>query len=258
MHDFIRLLLLLGIVASAATLIGAGIAFWMDEQRRLARIAWRVLGGQPDGLIIAQGRDAAAAFRIAADKILVLRDGGANALLYRLSALTGAELAVDDEIVARVARGEPRRALDRTPKDAQQVVLALLFDDPRHPEFALDLWLPMDEFRRHARPPQVMIQEARTWLSRAEAIMRRASPPVQRVSDAIAERAGLIETPQVPLSEAPRVQDSAPEPAWARDPAEDQDEAPFDLDEPRAIAEPAQPPAPVTLTEAKTKQLPLL
>lgn len=237
MQDFIRLLLLLGIIASSATLIGAAIAFWMDEQRRLTRIAWRVLGGPPDGLILAQGRDSAAAFRIAADQILVMRDGGANALLYRLNALIGAELVVDDEVVARVAKGEPKKTLDRTPKDAQQVVLSLLFDDPRRPEFALDLWLPMDEFRRQARPPQTVIQEARTWLGRAEAIMRRARPAV-KVSDAIAESAGLTDEPRLKASTAPA-------------PWEDEDEGPAGEPETAETA-----PAGVQ-TDPRAEQLPL-
>ncbi len=254
MHDFIRLLLLLGIVASAATLVGAGVAFWMDEQRRLTRIAWRVLGGQPDGLIIAQGRDAAAAFRIAADQILVMRDGGATALLYPLSALLGAELTVDEEIVARVARGEPRKSLDRTPKDAEQVVLTLLFDDARHPEFALDLWLPMDEFRRHARAPSAMIQEARTWLNRAEAIIRRARPPVPlEVADATSERTALAEPPAPGANGAPRFKAAtpvAPEP--------DEDEDPFDDGEASFLAAPS-PPEPISApADAKTEQLPLI
>ncbi|QUD88385.1 hypothetical protein [Phenylobacterium montanum] len=245
MHDFVRLLLLLGIIGSAATLIGASIAFWMDEPRRLTRIAWRVLGGQPDGLIIAQGRDCAAAFRVAADQILVMRDGGANALLYRLNALIGAELLVDDQVVARVARGEPRRTMDRSPKDAQQVVLSLLFDDPRHPEFVLDLWLPMDEFRRSARPPETMIKEARAWLGRAEAIMRRAQSRQMKVSDAIAESAGREPEPARPADE-PRFKAKTVPPIDKIEPPAFDDECPFDIDD----------PAPTS--EAKTEQLPLL
>ncbi len=52
--------------------------------------------------------------------------------------------------------------------------LRLVFDDPRHPDFILDLWLPEDEQRRDARPPSAAIEEARGWLARAEAILRRA------------------------------------------------------------------------------------
>lgn len=52
-----------------------------------------------------------------------------------------------------------------------------MFDDPRRPDFDLDLWLPEDEHRRDARPPSAAIEEARSWLARAEAILRRAPKP---------------------------------------------------------------------------------
>ncbi|MDR3509966.1 MAG: hypothetical protein P4L64_18935, partial [Caulobacteraceae bacterium] len=105
MRELLRLLLMLGIAASAVTLVGSAIALWTDERRRLTRLSQRVLGGPPDGLIIAQGREATASFRIAANRVLVMRDGGAHALLYPLAALIGAELLIDDEVMARVAQG---------------------------------------------------------------------------------------------------------------------------------------------------------
>lgn len=237
MHDFVRLALLLGIAASALTVAGSAVAYWTDEPRRLARLAWRALGGEPDGMIIAQGRDAGAAMRLASGQILVMRDGGANALLYKLPAFMGAELSVDDEIVARVARGETKRSLERTPKDAQQVVLRLLFDDPKHPEFALDLWLPMDEFRRNARPANVMIQEARTWLNRADTVLRRT----QGAFSAKPARPSP-EPPPVPAFEPPPVE------AWDDEP---DDLAATEHDAPplRTAVEPHDPHAEVAPLE---------
>ncbi len=258
MHDLIRLALLLGIAASALTLAGAVIAFWMDEHRRLTRLAWRVLGGQPDGLIIAQGRDTATAFRLAAGKILVLRDGGANALLYSLDALEGAELCIDDHVIARVARGEPRRGLDTVPKEAQQVVLRLLFDDPRHPEFALDLWLPMDEFRRQARPPNAVIQEARAWLGRAEAIMRRSRPPAAAsipIKDATVDTGVLPDAPAgppSPLSPLEAAFDDETPPDFDED-----DLDPFDAAGPAPSPPVLEPVAAEPMTAPRGKQLPL-
>ena len=178
MRELVRLILMLGIAASAVTFTGAAIAWWMEEPRRMARLARRVLGGAPDGLILAQGRGAAAAFRLEADRVLVMRDGGAHALLYPIARLLGAELLVDEQVVARVAEGEPRRLLDRIPARARQVALRLIFDDARHPDFNLDLWLPGDEGRRHARPAPIVIQEARAWLGRAEALLRRHAAAV--------------------------------------------------------------------------------
>jgi len=175
--EIVRIILLLGIVGAGATFLGSAAAWWMDEQRRLYRLARKVLGGQPDGFIVAAGRNAAAGFRLEIRQVLVMRDGGAHALLYRLHDLVGAELIVDDQVVARVLRDEPRRTLDQVAAGASQVVLRLLFDDPRHPDFSLELWQPNDQLRNGARSPAAAIREARAWLGRCEAIMRRVTPP---------------------------------------------------------------------------------
>jgi hypothetical protein len=223
MRDLVRLILMLAIAASTATLIGSAIAWWLEERRRLTRIAFRVLGGAPDGMIVAQGRASAAAFRLAAGKILVMRDGGAYALLYPLAKLQGAELMVDGQVVARVAEGEPRRMLERIPPQAEHVVLRLVFDDAGHPDFQLDLWVPIDAERRHRQPAPVVIQEARGWLTRAEAILRRRGPVA----------ASLNPAPSPPAAAAERDDEAPP---W--------DE--FDLDDELDIAPEPLPQAPAS------------
>jgi hypothetical protein len=173
MNDLIRILLLLGIAGAAMTLVGSGAAWWLAEDRRLTRLIRRVLGGTPDAQIIAKGRNAAVAVRLDPAQVLVLRQGGAKALLYGLGHLVGAELDVDGTVVARAYRGEPRKALDQVATEARQVTLRLIFDDPRNPDFELELWAKGDELRRDASTPAAEIREARRWLSRVEAILRR-------------------------------------------------------------------------------------
>jgi len=175
--EIIRILLLLGITGAGVTFVASGAAWWMDEDRRLYRVTKKVLDGRPDGFIVAVGRNAAAAFRLASHQVLVMRDGGAHALLYQLYNLAGSELIVDDEVVARVSRDEPKRSLDQVTAGANHVVLRLMFDDPRHPDFSLDLWQPRDQLRNETRTAAATIREARAWLGRCEAIMRRATPP---------------------------------------------------------------------------------
>lgn len=106
-------------------------------------------------------------------------------------------------VVARAYRGEPRRALDQTLEHAARVTLRLIFDDPHHPDFDLDLWLAGDEARRRAISPGDAMQEANRWLARAEAILRR---PI-----------------------APRVAASMPGPSAAPFDDDDDEEAPFQL-----------------------------
>jgi hypothetical protein len=169
-RNLVSLLLILGLAGAALTALGAGARRWFDEKRRFGRLVRRSLGGEPDGMIIARGRGAAAGFRLASAQMVVMRDGGADALLYPLRALVGAELIVDDQVAARVARDEPRRSLDQIAGAAEGVTLRLVFDDARHPDFELDLWDSQE--RRGA--PAAAIREARGWLARVEAILRRA------------------------------------------------------------------------------------
>jgi hypothetical protein len=233
MRDIVRLLLMLGIAACVATLIGAAFAWWMEEQRRMTRLAFRVLGGTPDAVIVAQGRGAAAAFRLETGKVLVMRRNGAFALLYPMTLLQGAEMVVDDQVVARVAEGEPRRLLDRIPATAEHVALRLIFDDPRHPDFNLELWRPEDAARRNSRPAPLVIQEARGWLSRAEAILRRrAMPPPSAPLASV----GTPAPPAPPAAIAPIAPPRDDTFSWEDD---DEDEA---LDDDVEADEPATPP----------------
>ena len=244
MIEFIRILLLLALAGAAVTFVGSAVAWWMEDQRRLRRLVRKVLGGAPDGVIIAPGhgaigRGAAAGFRLAANQVVVMRDGGANALLYRLEALTGAELIVDDVVVARAMRDEQRRVLDQVNTEAKHVTLRLIFDDARHPDFSLDLWTPRDAQQRNARPPAAAIREARSWLTRAEAILRRS---------AAAAPAAVAVAPAAEPWSAPEPLPVIPELPEHDDSEIDLEDAPFD-----AEAEPAprQDPVPERKPAAK-------
>ncbi len=166
MTDVLRIILLLALAGAAVTFAAVFLGWWNEEDRRLARLLRRVLGGPPDASIIAHGTNAAAGFRMETGEVLVMKNGGASALLYPMASLLGAELIVDDAVVARVHRGEQRRALDVVNPGAERVVLRLVFDNPRDPDFELNL-----------RPEA--IQEARSWIARADAIIRMPVPVVR-------------------------------------------------------------------------------
>jgi len=155
-----------------------------------------------------------------------MRHGGASALLYPMRLLIGAELIVDGEVAARAVRDEPRRALDRIAGEARRVTLRLIFDDAAHPDFELDLWLAEDALRHNARPPAAAIQEARGWLARAEAILRRPAP-----------------TPQpTPNSTPAPVIAASPPAAWEPEPeAELDDDPPWEDDPPFEPASEVEP-----------------
>ena len=204
MSEWPRLFLLLALAGVVVTLLGSAAAWLMDEERRIRRALKRVLKGSAEAVVIARGRGRGAGFNTSTGLMAVAWDAGAWLLIYRLDELMGAEVIVDGQVVARAYRGEPRRALDQTVEHAARVTLRLIFDDPHHPDFDVDLWLAGDETRRRANSPGDAMQEANRWLARAEAILRR---PI-----------------------APRVAAATPAPAPIAVDDEDDEEPPFQLD----------------------------
>jgi hypothetical protein len=208
MTDMARLFLLLGIAGAAVTFIGSLALWFLDEPRRIRRALRRVLKSEPEAMVLAQGRGRGAGFSFEMGLAAVAWDRGAWCLIYRIDELIGAELVIDGQVAARVYRGEPRRALEQRVSSADQVTLRLIFDDPRNPDFDLDLWLRGDEARRVDWSPQAAIQEANRWLARAEAILRR--PPAARPAPVVA-------APPPP----PRPEPAEEDPPWDDDEDDD-------------------------------------
>jgi hypothetical protein len=186
MHDAVRTLLLLALAGCLVTVAGSGAAWWRDEERRLGRYLRQALGAPPESVIIAPGRGRAAGLSLERGVIAVLWDGGVKGLVYKLRQLVGAELVLDDEIAARAYRGEPRRALDHAPRSAHRVALRLIFDNPRDPDFELELWPPVDPSKRERTTAAEAIAACRRWISGAEAILRQTEPgpPVAQAREA--------------------------------------------------------------------------
>lgn len=179
MADAVRLALYVLIAAAGVTLLGSLLAWYFNADRRMRLYVRRALGGEPDAVIIARTQGSAAGFRLSAGQIVVMRRRGAEALLYWLDMLDGAELLIDDIVVARVHRGEARRPLDQIDRNPGPISLRLLFNNASHPEFELDLWRPEDAGRRGAPHSDEILHEARTWLARADALLRRSAPRPQ-------------------------------------------------------------------------------
>lgn len=177
MSELARLLLFVAIAGTAVTFLGSLAIWYGDEDRRIRRALRHVLKSDPEGLVVARGRGRGAGFSFATNLLAVAWDRGAWCLVYRLDEMMGAELLVDGQVMGRVFRGEGRRAIDHVAPQAERVTLRLIFDDPRHPDFTLDLWAPGDEQRRETASPTELVQEANRWLARCEAIVRRPLPP---------------------------------------------------------------------------------
>ncbi len=177
MSELARFLLFVAIAGSAVTFLGSLAIWYGDEDRRIRRALRNVLKSDPEGMVVARGRGRGAGFSFSTNLMAVTWDRGGWCLLYRLEELMGAELVIDGQVMGRVFRNEGRRAIDHVSPQAETVTLRLIFDDPRHPDFALELWAPGDEQRRESRSPAETVQEANRWLARCEAIVRRPLPP---------------------------------------------------------------------------------
>jgi hypothetical protein len=173
MNDMARLLVLVVVAGAAMTLLAGAAAWWGAETRRIRRAIGRVLQGPPEALIVAQGRGRGVGLRLAADRLAVAWDAGGWCLIYRIDELMGAELVADGQVMARVHRGEARRALDMLGGAEHEVRLRLVFDDPAYPDFDLELWTAADAGRRGAASPAEALQEANRWIARVEALLRR-------------------------------------------------------------------------------------
>ncbi len=259
MSELWRLLLLVTLSASGVTFLGSAAIWFMDEERRVRRALRHVLKAPPETVIVAKGRGRGAGFNFSTNQAAVAWDSGAWCLIYRIDELMGAELSVDGQVIGRVFRGEPRRAIDQIVHQAAQVTLKLIFDDPRHPDFELDLWLEGDQQRRESRSPADAIQEANRWLLRADAIVRRPLAPKTKAQPpadpTIQSRPPVIEPEAAPkpytpaleaVSAAPQVRPTATAPLFDEiDTTADPTEAPWhdemgddDLyDEPPLISE---------------------
>lgn len=177
MDELARLLTLLALAGGALTLLGGAVVWFLDESRRIRRTLTEGLGAPPQPLLIARGRGCGIGFDLAAGRTCVAWDRGGWRLDYRLDELIGVELILDRHVAARAFRGEARRALDQLADPVELVRLRFIFDDPRHPDFKLDLWRLEDEGRRGRLDADSALHEANSWMARMESLLRR---PVAR------------------------------------------------------------------------------
>ena len=176
MNDALRLVLLLVFAALALTAVGAIVARWLDPQRRLLHYLRMALGASPEGVMMDRGGGRALAFNIEAGNIAVLWDKGRKGYVYRIDQLTGAEMMVDNLVLARCFRDRPPMPLDEIPMSAHRAVMRLIFDNPRDPDYELEIWPALNGRGREYQTPADAVQGGRRWLTALESILRRPPP----------------------------------------------------------------------------------
>jgi hypothetical protein len=165
------LALLLGGGVVITALATAGV-WWFEPGKRIAPTLRRLLEGPPEALVTGPVRGQGAGVRFDTQRIAILRDPRDAGLVFGLDELVGAELIFDGHVVARAFRGEGRKPLDRIDPEVGHVMLRLVFDDARDPDFDLELWSEADAPRPHWNGPAA-VQSARRFFARVEAIVRR-------------------------------------------------------------------------------------
>jgi len=202
MDEAARLLTLLALLGGALTLLGGACVWFLDEARRVRRTLTQALGAIPQPMLVARGRGVGIGFDLTRNLVAVTWDRGGWRLTYRLDELTGVELILDRQVAARAFRGEPRRALDQLTDPQERVRLRFVFDDPGHPDFEMDLWVPADQGRRGRLDAEEALHEANRWMARMESLLRRpvAKPaPAVQAAPALQPRPAPQAPPQQPV-----------------------------------------------------------
>ncbi len=174
MGEVLKVILLIGLAAAVLTTGALGLTWWMEAERRLRRAMLKSLGREAETEAFSPAEGRAAGLDFSGGQIAVLWDRGANGLVFAFHEVEGAELIVDGHVVARVRRGEPRKALDIMAPEANEVTLRLMFLDARWPEFELALWnarTPSNSPSQTASPAEAL-RLGRRWLSHIEALIK--------------------------------------------------------------------------------------
>jgi len=156
------------------TLIASGLMWWFEASRRLTRALNAALGKTADAMVYDLNGRKAAALDFTAGDLAVMWNTGAQGLVFTFDEIDGAELIVDERVVARAQRGEERRVLNETHAQATHVTLRLMFNDVQTPEFELNLYGDQISHNPvHARTAAEAVRLGRKWLSHVDAVIKR-------------------------------------------------------------------------------------
>ena len=179
-----RIILWFVFAALGLTLISSGLIWWFESTRRLSRALIAALGKFPDAVMFDVSGRKAAGLDFTSGNLSVMWDTGNQGLVYEFDEIEGAELIVDEKVVGRAQKGEPRRVLDETFSQATGVTLRLIFNDVEMPEFELCIFGGMPVPNTSTKNPTEAVRLGRKWLSHIDAVLKRgagqAYPPPKR------------------------------------------------------------------------------
>ncbi len=187
-----RILLYFLFAGIGLTLIASGLMWWFEASRRLARALNAALGKAADAVVYDLGGHKAAGLDFTAGDLAIMWNTGAQGLVFAFDEIEGAELIVDERVVARAQKGESRKVLNETHANASKVTLRLMFNDVQTPEFEVNLFGDVSHNPVHAKTAAEAVRIGRKWLSHIDAVIKRLpaedrSPYPPDEADAVAE-----------------------------------------------------------------------
>ena len=172
-----RILLYFLFAGIGLTLIASGLMWWFEASRRLHRALNTALGKTADAIVYDLYGQKAAGLDFTAGDLAIMWNTGSQGLVFSFDEIEGAELIVDERVVARAQKGEPRRVLNETHAQAAKVTLRLMFDDIEMPEFELNLFGDVSHNPVHAKTASEAVRAGRKWLSHVDAVIKRMPTP---------------------------------------------------------------------------------
>lgn len=227
MAHAVRILLYFFFAGIGLTLIASGLMWWFEASRRLSRTLHASLGKTPDATVFDLDGKKAAGLDFTAGDLAVLWETGGKGLVFSFEEIEGAELIVDERVVARAQKGEPRRVLNETHANAGRVTLRLIFDDVEMPEFELNLYGEVSQNPVHAKTAADAVRLGRKWLSHVDAVIKRlpqsqTSSQPQPVSPYPAAEVASAPLHPPAANSGPRIQSAPP---WENAPPWEEDDA---------------------------------
>ncbi|MFN3808869.1 hypothetical protein [Asticcacaulis sp.] len=176
MEEAFRVILWFAFAGLLLTLVASVALWWYESTRRLTRGLTAAIGKAPDAILFDTGTKKAAGLDFTHGDLAILWNLGRHGLVFSFDEIEGAELIVDERVVARTQKGEPRRVLEETYPGASRVVLRLIFNDLETPEFEITLFGDLTTHSAYPKTASEAVQLGRKWLSHIDAVIKRGGP----------------------------------------------------------------------------------
>jgi len=173
MAEAARILMLFVVLAGFLLVFSSSLLWWFEAPKRHARAVARVLSKPADALVIDRSGVKSVGLNYMTGEVVILWATGQQGLLFAYDEIEGAELIVDERIVARAQKGEVRRVLNEYYPQAQKVVLRFIFNDLGTPEFELELFGNATHIKDVPHTASEAVRLGQKWLSHIDAVIKR-------------------------------------------------------------------------------------